>query len=112
MTSSFSLVREDNEKCAPTRVLYALGEMMIPHHPDHVQMFDTNTAIALCVVFGSLEVEVTTLAADLEMLACDLTAGFAAAMTALLPAAHPALRMRQTLLALPKVSRILDSIAF
>ena len=46
MTGSLSLVREDVEKRAPTRVVNALGERMVLHHPGHVQVFDTDTAVA------------------------------------------------------------------
>ena len=80
---------------------------MVTRHPDDVQILYTNAAVPLGVVVGRLKVEVTPLATDLEMLARDLTARFAAALTALLTTAHPALRMRQTLLPSAIVARIL-----
>src|SRR6185369_16752541 len=68
MTSSFSLVGEDGEKCAPTRVVDALGKGMVLDHPYHIQVFDTDATVPLGIVFGRLDVEVAALACDLEML--------------------------------------------
>src|SRR6185312_10846974 len=58
MTGSFSLIREDSEKCAPTGVVNTLREMMVLHHPGDIQVFDTETAILLGIVLGGLEMEV------------------------------------------------------
>ena len=62
MTGSFSLIREDVEKRAPTRVVNALGEMLVAHHPCHVQVFDTDVAVPLRVLFGRLEMKIASLA--------------------------------------------------
>src|SRR5262245_41385049 len=37
---AFSLARQDQDELTPSRVTDALGEMMILHHPSHVQIFD------------------------------------------------------------------------
>ena len=93
MTSSLSLVYEDHEECAPTRVVNALGQMMVLDHPGHVQVLNTNAAILLRVVLGDLKMEVAALPADLEMLARNLSRGFAASVTAFLSAALSTLRV-------------------
>ena len=72
MTGSLSLIREDVEKRAPTRIMNALGKMVVLHHSRHVQVFDTDAAIALRIVLGRLEMEVAPLATDLEVLASRL----------------------------------------
>ncbi len=86
MTGSLSLISEDVEKCAPTRIVNALGKMVVLDHTSHVQVFDTDAAIPLRVVLGRLEMEVAALAADLEMLARNFTVRFATAVTTLLAA--------------------------
>ena len=105
MIGSLSLIREDIEKRAPTRVV-TLGEIAIPHHPGHVQVLDTNTAIPLGIVLGGLEMEITSLATDLEMFTGHLALGFAAAVAALRAAAGGALRVRKALLAFAVLSGI------
>jgi hypothetical protein len=112
MISSCSLIFKNAEKRAPARVVNALGEMLMLHHPRHVQVFDTNTTVLLRIVFGGLEVKVPALATDLEVLAGDFPIRLAAAMTPLLAAAHRALLMRQSLLAQAIMARILNYRAF
>ena len=91
MTSSLSLLREDVEERAPTGVMNAFGEVMITRHPCHIQVFDTNAAIPLGILFGRLEEEVAPLAANLEMLYRDLAFRLTAAVTPLLAAVADAL---------------------
>ena len=93
MTSSRSLVREDVEKRAPTRVVNAFREMMVLHHPTDVEVLHADATVPLGIVFGGLEVEVTALATDLEMLARDFACRFAAPVAALRAAADRALGM-------------------
>ena len=107
MTGSLSLIREDIEKCAPTRVVNALGEVVIPYHSGHVQVFHTDATVALGIALGRLEMEVAALAADLEMLARHFAVCFAATIAAFLATADGALRVGQTLLSAAKVARIL-----
>src|SRR5690242_861498 len=111
MAGSLSLVFKDTEKHAPARIMNALGEMMIAHHPANVQILYANAAVRCRVVVGGLEVEVAPLAADLEMLARDVPARLAAAVTPLLAATHRALSVRQTLLPPAIVARILHHAA-
>src|SRR5487761_2658511 len=82
MTGSFSLIREDVEERAPAGVVNALGERMVLAHAHHVQVFDTDAPIALSIVFGGFEVDVTPLTADLEMLLGDLPFSLASAVAA------------------------------
>ena len=107
MISSLSLIFKDSEKRAPTRVVNALGQMMIPHHSYHIQVFDTNTAISLRILLGGLEMKVPALAADLEVLAGDFTARLASAVAAFLATTQRPLGMGQTLLPPAVVARIL-----
>src|SRR5690348_9852001 len=71
MTGSLSLIREDVEKCTPTRIVNDFGKRMVLHHAGNIQVFDTQTTIALRIVLGGLKEEVAPLATDLEMLYCD-----------------------------------------
>src|SRR5487761_2513938 len=106
MTGSFSLIREDVEKRAPTGVVNALGEVIVACHARHVQVFDTDAPIALSIVLGGLEVEVTPLAADLEMLLGDFALGFAAAMAAFCATVTHALGAGKALLSTPIAARV------
>jgi hypothetical protein len=112
MTSSLSHVCEDREKHAPTRVMNALDETMIFHHHYHIWLFDTHAAVALRILLGRLEVEIASLATDLEMLARDFTARLAAAVAAFLATTHRTLPMRQSLLPSAIVAWILHQPTF
>ena len=111
VTGSLSLIRENVEERAPTRVVNALREMVVTHHPADVQVFNADTTIPLGIRLGDLEVEVAPLATDLEMLAGNSAARFAAAMAAWLAAAHRTLPMRQPLLPPAPVARVLHHAA-
>ena len=65
MASSLSLVAQDVKKRAPTGVVNTLGEMVIAHHPYHVQVLYAEAAVPLSIPLGGLEVEVAALATDL-----------------------------------------------
>jgi len=106
-----SLIFKDSEERAPTGVMDALGKMVIAHHPRDVQVFDTHTAIPLGIVLGRLEVEVTALATNLQVLARDLSVRLPAAVTALRTTAYRALRLCQAFLSCAMVARILDHAA-
>ena len=97
VTSSLSLVHEGVEKRAPTRVVKALGQVVMAHHPCHVQVFHADAAVALCVLFGRLEVEVAALPDNFEVLLGHLAFGFLAAMALLLAAVTKTLRAAQAL---------------
>src|SRR5215468_5392141 len=91
MTSSLSLIFKQVEQRAPTGVVKALRESGVLHHPHPVQGFDTNTAVARCIVLRRLAMDVASLATDLAVLtgplALGLALGLAPALTALLAAA-------------------------
>src|SRR5215472_965604 len=111
MAGSLSLVAQDVKKRAPTGVVNTLGEMVIAHHPYHVQVLYAEAAVPLSIPLGGLEVEVAALATDLQVLAGDFAAGFATAMAALRAAADGALPVRQALLPPTIVSGILHRLA-
>ncbi len=67
MTSSFSLISEDIEECAPTGIHDALCKGTVLHHVENLQLLYRNRMILLCVLLGRLVMEVTTLPFDLEM---------------------------------------------
>ena len=105
VTSSRSLVRENIEERAPTRVVDALGEVMVPHHPPHVEGFHADATVLLRAVLGDVEMAVPALARDLEVLARDFTRSFAAAVATFLAATQRTLRVGPSLLPLAIVAR-------
>lgn len=111
MAGTFSLVFKDSEERAPTRVVNALGKIMVLHHSCHVQVLYADATKPLGIVLGGLEMEVTSLAGDGEMPVGNFLACLAAALTALLAAARGPLCVRQPLLGPAKVARILDDAA-
>ena len=111
MTSSFSLICEDIEKCAPTGIVNALSEMMVLNHTCDVQIFNTDAAVPLRVLLRCLEMEVAALTADLKVLARDFTLRLTPAVASLASAVAEALCMGQALLAAPIVSGILHCAA-
>src|SRR5262249_13428640 len=108
MTSSSSLIFKDTEKRAPTRVVNALGQMMVLHHPSYVQVFDTDATVLLRIVLSDVNVMIAALARDLEMLARDFPRSLVATVAALLATAQRALRMGEALLSSAVVARVLD----
>lgn len=108
MTGSLSLVREDVEKRAPTGVVSALGEMTVLRHVCHIEVFNTDVPVPPGIVLGGLDVEVTRLTADFQMLLGDLARGLAAAMAALLAAVTDVVCLRQSLLPTAIVPRVLN----
>ena len=92
VTSSCSLVREDVEKRTPTRVVNALGKLVVSRHPRYMQVFYTDATVPHCIVLGGLEMEVLSLARNLAVFAGDFPRGLAPTVAALLAAAQRALR--------------------
>jgi hypothetical protein len=85
VTSSFSLIREDIEKRAPTGITDGFGKAMALEHATDIQVFYSHMLIVLDIRLGRLEMEITALTAHLEMglgniLGC-LTASFATLLT-------------------------------
>src|SRR5262249_55480243 len=111
MTSAFQPALRGFQERAPTRVVNALVQVMVAHHPRDVHVFDTDAAIVLRVAVGDPEMMVTTLARDLEVFAGDFTRGLPAALTARLAAAQRTLRVCEALLARALVARILHQAA-
>src|SRR6202165_5513024 len=67
MTSSFSLLFKDIEKCAPTGIQDALCEGMILHHVENTQFLNSDDLRAFCILLCRLRVKITALPLDLEM---------------------------------------------
>ena len=86
MTSSLSLIFKDSKKRAPTRVVDTLSKMVITRHPRHVQVFDTNAAISVGILFSRFEVEVAPLTTNLQVLLGHFALGLVAAMANFLAA--------------------------
>ena len=84
MTSSRSLIDQDVDKRSPGCISNALCQRVILEHAIDVQVFHTDTSIALCVGLGGLKVKVTALPLDFEM-------GLGAIACCLAPAAAPLL---------------------
>ncbi len=64
---AFSLARKDRNELTPSGVTDALGEMMIFHHPAHVQVFDGDRIELSHDIERRLVVKVRTLALNLPM---------------------------------------------
>jgi len=84
MTSSSSLLFKNREKCAPRGIHDGFRQMVILHHPINVQVFYRNMMVALRVLLGRLEVEITALTRDLEMRLRHIFCRFPTSVTALL----------------------------
>ena len=84
MTSSLSLLFKNREKCAPRGIQDGLGEMMVLDHIGESQVFYREMLVALCVLLGRLEVEITALTRDLEMRLRHIFCRFPTSVTALL----------------------------
>src|SRR5262249_38955772 len=89
----------------------ALRERVVLHHPPHLQGFDPTTAVSRCIVLRRLAMEVASLATDRAVLTRPLALGLAPALTALLAAAHPPLRLPQPFLSVAVVARVLYPLA-
>ena len=87
MSSILSFDREDSEECAPTSVHDGLCKGMISHHGVDAKVLNNDDAMGIGELFRSFEMEVTTLAMNLEVSLCYTLRGFTAAVTALLPSA-------------------------
>jgi hypothetical protein len=112
MTSSYSLVFKDSEKCAPGGVHNALGEMMVLDHPFNVEVLNGDMLIGLSVALRDLVVEITPLPRDLEMGLCRTPARFPASVRALLATGECALLASERGLTLAKVAWIRNGAAF
>src|SRR5262249_32317642 len=111
MTSSLSLVGQDTEKRAPTRIADALGKVVVLDHASDVQVLDADATVPQGILVGGFEVEVAPLARDLQVPAGHFTRRFTAAMAAFGAAREPALPVRQAFVPPAMVARILDDAA-
>ena len=110
VTSAFSLVTENVEKLAPTGVHDTFSKVMIFHHIGDLKVFDGNMVIVVSILLSCLEMEVSSLTANLEMRLGDVLGGFASAMRTLLPSAQRTLLAPQGGLTLAIVARISNSL--
>ena len=111
MTSSYSLVTEDGEKCAPTGVHDALCEMVILCHVRNLKVFNCNQLIPFGVRLRCLEMVIAALTIDLHMRLRHILSSFASAMRALLAAAHRTLLASQCFLRRAIEARVFDGMA-
>ncbi len=112
MSSTLSLGFKDIEKRTPTGVHDALSEMMVFHHPLNIQILYGNMMILFSILFGGLEMKVTSLALDLEMGVCGTLGGDASSLAALRSSCDRALLAPQRLVTLAVVAWVLDAVAF
>src|SRR6202165_226829 len=83
MTSSFSLLFKDIEKCAPTGIQDALCQGMILHHVENTQFLNSDDLIAFCIRLCRLRVKITALPLALEMGLRRAASSLAPSVTAL-----------------------------
>lgn len=91
MTSSLSLIFKDVEKRAPTGVQDALGQMMVLDQVGDRQVLDHQMMIAISILFCRLEMEITALAAYLQVRLGNVLGGFAPPIAAFCATAQDAL---------------------
>src|SRR5215469_12192046 len=84
---------EDGPERRPPGITEALGEVVVPDPVGEPQVFHIDGVILMQRREGSLVVKVPSLPPHLPMLALELGDRRAAAMAALLPARHAALRV-------------------
>ena len=100
MSGTFSLGFQDVEKSAPRGI-----------HDGFSQVFNCDVMVPLGVLFRRLEVEITTLAGDLQMRFRHVLRGLTAAVTAFLATAHGALFASQSTLRGAIETRIWNRVA-
>jgi putative transposase len=108
---AFSLARKDQDELAPSRVTDALGEMMIPDHPSHVQIFDGNRVKLSHDIERSLVVKVRALASYLLVLLRQQIGCFSSSLRSLLTSGDFALSSLQLRFGLTQKFRVLNHLA-
>ena len=111
MSSTLSLGSEYIEERAPGGVHDGFGEMMVFDHAVNVQVLDGNMLILFSILFGDLEMKVTTLPLDLQVGVCGALRSFAPSLRTLLPACNRALLASERLLTLAIIAWVLDGTA-
>ncbi len=112
MSSTCSLGFKDVEELAPARVHDGLGKVMVLHQSGDLKVFHRDMVIGLCVLLGDFEMVIVALALDLQMRLGGALGGFAAAITALLAAAHRTLFASERSLRCPIIAWIVYGMPF
>ncbi len=111
MSSTLSLGSQDIEERAPGGVHDGFRQMMVLHHPINIQVLNGNMLILFSILFGDLEMKVTTLPLDLQVGVCGALRSFAPSLRTLLPACNRALLASERLLTLAIIAWVLDGTA-
>lgn len=110
-TGTFSLVREDVKKYAPSRIINKRTQRAA-RHTCYVQFFNGDQLVSIGVVFCRLEMKVTLLAFNFQMCLCRAACGLAAVVTSLFTAAQYALLTAQGCLCFLVEARVRNRVAF
>ncbi len=109
--SSFSLFTQDVEEGAPAGITDALGQGMVLDQVENVKLLNGDDLVLFGVLVGRLILEIPPLPCNLEMRLCRTPGSFPAAMTPLLPSAHPSLLASQGLLRGAIETRVRNGVA-
>jgi hypothetical protein len=101
---------EGSAELLPVGITDALGEMVIPHQVSDPQVFSIGHVVGPEKGERRLVMKVAPLPLHLLVLAGQQPRGFLPAFAPLLPAGEPFLRLRQRLLSLAVMARILDGL--
>ncbi len=110
MTSSCSLLFKNVEECTPGGIHDGFRQMMVINHIGDLKVFYRNPLIAFSIGPGSLEMEVTALAFDLEMGLGGAPGSLASTLRTLLTTRYRALLAPQSGLALAIVAGVLNRV--
>ncbi len=111
MSSTLSLDFKNVEERAPRGVHDALGQGMVLDHVENVKLLNGDDLVLFGILVGRLILEIPPLTGNLEMRLCRTLGSFPAAMTPLLPSAHPSLLASQGLLRGAIETRVLNGVA-
>lgn len=108
MSGTFSLGFEDVEKSAPRGIHDGFRQMMVLDHIADSQVFNRDVMVPLGVLFGRLEVEITTLPRNLQMRFRHVLRRLPATVTPLLAATQSTLLASERLLRGSIIAGVLD----
>jgi len=109
--SAFSLGLKDVQEFCPTRIQNTLTQSPVLHHSGDVQLFNNDQRIQQDILLRHLEMEVPTLAPDLEMCLRNAASSLLASVTAFLSSAQRSLLASQCPLGSTNESRIGNGLA-
>jgi hypothetical protein len=90
-SGAFSLLLQQSEKRAPTRLGNAFGQGMVLYHPGHIQVFYVEDRVAIHIMPGCLVQKVFALSGDLQVGLGNFPRRLAASEASLLASAERSL---------------------